>query len=197
MFYVHDPASESHRTCCVAVVAQFDVKGSAGADDTDLDSSVEATERVCQEVRSLLVKVHSTFERVRDMVVPNSTSITIVGIIEDMVLKDDGEDPLDVAVRQQVTTGSESVFTMPMMHGVECDFEKITSTYPKGKDGRGKSAKDFLEQARELATRLALFLADRNTRRKAACETIVHKGCIIQQGDKQRHLEYRGRNRGL
>jgi hypothetical protein len=30
---------------------------------------------------------------------------------------------------------------MLMMHEDECDFEKITGTYPKGKDGRNKSPK--------------------------------------------------------
>jgi hypothetical protein len=54
-----------------------------------------------------------------------------------------------------------------MMHEVECDFEKITSTYPKGKDGHDKSAKDFLERARQMADRLT-HLADRNAKRKAA-----------------------------
>jgi hypothetical protein len=59
---------------------------------------------------------------------------------------------------------------MPMIPEVECDFEKIMSTYPKGKDGRDKSVKDFLERARDLSNRLALFLAERNARRKAARE---------------------------
>jgi hypothetical protein len=59
---------------------------------------------------------------------------------------------------------------MLMMHEVECDFEKITSTYPKGKDGRDKSVQDFLERPRDLSNRLALFLAERNARRKAARE---------------------------
>jgi hypothetical protein len=34
---------------------------------------------------------------------------------------------------------------MMMMHMVECDFAKITGTYPKGKDGRDKSPKNYLE----------------------------------------------------
>jgi hypothetical protein len=55
-----------------------------------------------------------------------------------------------------------------MMHGVECDFEKITSTYPKGKDGRDKSTKDFIEGAHQMATCVALFLADKNAKRKVA-----------------------------
>jgi hypothetical protein len=95
---------------------------------------------------------------------------TTTGIIEALAPKDDGEDPLDVIVRRQVTTGSEFVFTMLIMHDVECDLVKIMSTYPKGNDGHDKSAKEFLERARELATCLALFLADRNAKRKSACE---------------------------
>jgi hypothetical protein len=59
---------------------------------------------------------------------------------------------------------------MMMMHGVECNFEKITGTYPKRKDGHDKSPKDYLERARELSNRLAHFLAERNARKKAARE---------------------------
>jgi hypothetical protein len=59
---------------------------------------------------------------------------------------------------------------MLLMHDVECDFEKVTSTYPKGKDGHDKSAKDVLERAHELVTLLTLFLADGNARRKPTHE---------------------------
>jgi hypothetical protein len=59
---------------------------------------------------------------------------------------------------------------MMMMHGVECDFDKVMGTYLKGKDGRDKSPKDYLEQVRALSERLAHFLAERNTRKKAAQE---------------------------
>jgi hypothetical protein len=138
------------------------------SDGANLEVSIEATERVCLEVRSLLMKVQSTLECVRDMVVPDSTSATIAGIVEALASKADEKDPMNIIVRKQVTTGSESVFTMLMMHGIECDFEKITSTYPKGKYGCENSSKDFIEGARKLATRLALFLVDRNVNRKAA-----------------------------
>jgi hypothetical protein len=33
---------------------------------------------------------------------------------------------------------------MMMMHGVECDFDKVTGTYPKGKDGCDISPKEYL-----------------------------------------------------
>jgi hypothetical protein len=109
-----------------------------------LDASIETTEHVCQEVRSLLAKVHSTLERVRDVSALESTRTTMTGILEALVLREGGEDPLVAAVHRQVTIGSESVFSMMMMHGVEYDFDKITGTYPKGKDDRDKSPKDYL-----------------------------------------------------
>jgi hypothetical protein len=57
---------------------------------------------------------------------------------------------------------------MLMMHGVDFDFDKGTSTYPKDKDGRDISPKAYLEHARDLSARMTSFLADRNTKRAAA-----------------------------
>jgi hypothetical protein len=65
-----------------------------------LDASVETMEHVCQEVRSLLAKVHSTLERVCDVSAPESTSSTMAGILEALALKEGGEDPLVAAVRR-------------------------------------------------------------------------------------------------
>jgi hypothetical protein len=97
-------------------------------------------------------------------------STTMAGVLEALALKQDGEDPLIAAVRQQVTIGSESVFSMMMMHGVECDFDKVKGTYPNGKDGHDISPKDYLEWAQELSERLVHFLAERNAKKKAARE---------------------------
>jgi hypothetical protein len=92
----------------------------------------------------------------------------MAGVVEALSVKEDGEDPLVAVVRRQVTTGSESVFSMLMMNGVECDFDKVTSTYPKGKDGRDISPKAYLEHARDLSACMTSFLADRNAKRAAA-----------------------------
>jgi hypothetical protein len=132
-----------------------------------IESSVGNAERLCQEVRDLLVKMRSTLERVRDLSVPESMSSTMSGILEALAVKEDGEDPLVAVVRRQVTTGSESVFSMLMMHGVEFDADKVTGTYPKDKDGRDIAAKAFLGHARDLSAQMASFLADRNARRAA------------------------------
>jgi hypothetical protein len=110
--------------------------------------------------------VRSTLVRVRDTSVPDSVSDTIAGIIEALAVKADGEDPLVAAVRRQVTIDSESVFSMMMMHDVEFDADKITSTYPK--DGRDKSAKSYVARARDLAARMMSFLAERNEKRAVA-----------------------------
>jgi hypothetical protein len=59
---------------------------------------------------------------------------------------------------------------MLMMHGVDCDFDKVTSTYPKGKDGHDVSPKAYLERARVLFAHMMSFSAERNARRAAAQE---------------------------
>jgi hypothetical protein len=144
--------------------------GEMTAEPAGLDATVETAEHVCQEVRSLLAKVHSTLDRVCDVSAPESTSTTMAGVLDALALRKGGEDPLIAAVHRQLTIGSESVFSLMMMHGVECDFDKVTGTYAKGKDSRDKSPKDYLERARVLSKRLVHFLAERNARKKAAQE---------------------------
>jgi hypothetical protein len=119
-------------------------------------------------VSDLLAKVRSTLDRVRDISAPESTSSNMAGILEALAVKEDGKDPLVVAVRRQVTIGSESVFSMLMMHGVEFNADKVTGTYPKGKDRRDIAPKAYLERARDLSARMTSFLADRNEKRAAA-----------------------------
>jgi hypothetical protein len=92
----------------------------------------------------------------------------MVGILEALAVKENGEDPLVAAVRRRVTIGFESVFSMLMMHGVEFDADKVTGTYPKGKDGRDIAPKAYLECARDLSAQMTSFLADRNEKRAAA-----------------------------
>jgi hypothetical protein len=133
-----------------------------------LKSSVGTAERLCQEVGDLLAKVRSMLARVRDMSIPDSISNTIAGILEALAVKLDGEDPLVATVHRQVTISSESVFCMMMIHEVEFDADKVTSTYPKDNDGRDKSGKSYLTHVRDLAARMTSFLAERNEKRAAA-----------------------------
>jgi hypothetical protein len=102
------------------VAAELVVAATTGP--TRLESSIENVERICQEVQDLLAKARSTLDRVRDISAPESTSTTMAGVLEALSMKENGEDPLVAAVHRQVTTSSESVFSMLMMHGVDCDF---------------------------------------------------------------------------
>jgi hypothetical protein len=133
-----------------------------------LESSVGSTERLCKEVGDLLAKVRSTLDRVHDISTPESSSNTMASILEALAVKEDGKDPLVAAVGQQVTIGSESIFSMLMMHGVEFDADKVTGTYPKGKDGCDIAPKAYLEHACYLSARMMSFLAERNEKRAAA-----------------------------
>jgi hypothetical protein len=92
----------------------------------------------------------------------------MAGILEALAVKENGEDPLVATVRREVTIGSESIFSMLMMHGVKFDADKVTSTYPKDKDRRDVAPKAFLECARTLSAWMTSFLADRNAKRVAA-----------------------------
>jgi hypothetical protein len=153
----------------------FEVAAKLGAaamttEPAGLESSIGDVEHICQEVQKLLMKVHSTLDRVRNISTPESMSNTFNGVLEALAVKKDGEDPLIAVVRRQLITGSESVFSMLMMHGFDCDFDKIMSTYPKGKDGPDVSRKEYLERARVLSTRRANFLAEWNARKKAVRE---------------------------
>jgi hypothetical protein len=133
-----------------------------------LESSVGNAERLCREVRDLLAKVRSTLDHVHDISTPESMSSTIACILEALAVKENAEDPLVAAVRRQITIGSEPVFSMLMMRGVEFDAYKVTSTYPKDKDGRDVAPKAYLERARDLSARMTSFLADRNAKRATA-----------------------------
>jgi hypothetical protein len=133
-----------------------------------LESSVGTAECLSREVSSFLAKVRSMLICVRDTSIPDSVNDTMAGILEALTVKPGGEDPLVAVVCRQVTIGSESVFSLMMMHEVEFDADKVTSTYSKDADGRDKSAKSYVARARDLAARLMSFLAERNKQRAAA-----------------------------
>jgi hypothetical protein len=102
-------------------------------------------------VHDLLAKVRLTLDRVRDISAPESMSSTMTSILEALAVKENGEDPLVAAIHRQVTIGSESIFYMLMMHGVEFDTDKVTGTYPKDKDGCDVAPKAYLEHAQDLS----------------------------------------------
>jgi hypothetical protein len=51
-------------------------------------------------MRDLLAKVRSMLDRIRDNSAPESTSTTLAGVLEALVVKENGEDPLVAAVHR-------------------------------------------------------------------------------------------------
>jgi hypothetical protein len=80
--------------------AAAELDAGAMKEPAGLEFSVGSAERLCQEVRDLLVKVRSTLDRVRNVCIPDSTSNTMTGILEALAVKMDGEDPLVATVRR-------------------------------------------------------------------------------------------------
>jgi hypothetical protein len=70
------------------------------AEPAGLESSIKDAEHVCQEVRNLLAKAQSTLDRVHDISSLESMSTTLTGDLEALALREDGEDPLIIAVRR-------------------------------------------------------------------------------------------------
>jgi hypothetical protein len=64
----------------------------------DAADGVGMAERVCSGVQGLIKKVQSTLERMHDLIVPDSMSGTIAGMVDRLALKEGGEDPMDVAM---------------------------------------------------------------------------------------------------
>jgi hypothetical protein len=56
-----------------------------------LESSVGTAERLSREVCSFLAKVRSTLIRIPDTSIPDSVSDTMIGILEALAVKPDGE----------------------------------------------------------------------------------------------------------
>jgi hypothetical protein len=69
------------------------------SEPTRLESNVEATEHVCQEVQNLLARAQSTLDHIRDISALELMSTTLTGVLEALALREDGEDPLIAAVR--------------------------------------------------------------------------------------------------
>ena len=129
---------------------------------------VSAIEEACSGVLELLTKVQSTLLRAREIVVPGSNAVTVPALVEALGVKEGAEDPMAAAVRVQVQTGSESVITLMLANGVECNFEKITTHYPKGPDGRDISVREIATQSKRLAAQLTDMLARRRAEKNEA-----------------------------
>ena len=141
--------------------------GKEASADTMADS-VGAVEEACSSVLELLTKVQSTLLRTREIVAPGSDAVTVPALVDALAVKEGAEDPMATAVRAQVQTGFESIITLLLANGVECDLQSITTKYPKGEDGRDVSVKEIVADSKKYAAQLTDMLARRRAEKNEA-----------------------------
>jgi hypothetical protein len=120
-------------------------------------------ERMCAGVQGLLLDVHSTLRRVCKHIVPGSQAASLVEMLGELAVKPGGEDPVATSVQAQVMTGSASTLSMLMMHGVECNWDTVSTSFPVG----GKNAKSISGEASRVAAQLVSFVAAKKAEKAA------------------------------
>jgi hypothetical protein len=153
---------------CLLAAAGKTIDGGKETSADAMADSVGAIEEACSSILELLTKVQSTLLRTREIVAPGSDAVTVPALVDALAVKEGAEDPMATAVRAQVQTGSESVITLLLANGVECDLETITTKYPKGQDGRDVSVREIATESKRLAAQLTDILARRRAERKEA-----------------------------
>ena len=71
------------------------------------------------------------------------------------------EDPLGEYSREQTLCGAETVLTLAMGHEVQGDFDKVTSEFPKGPDGKEVDLLPLHPRAWTLAEQLSQMMEHR------------------------------------
>ena len=85
-------------------------------------------------------------------------------------------DPLAEYGRTKTRAGAATALTLVLAHGVEADFEKVTTTFPTGPSGEAVGLKPYSKRAKEYASKLAEMLEKRAAAREASRREAAAKG---------------------
>jgi hypothetical protein len=85
-------------------------------------------------------------------------------LVAALAVQENGDDPLEISTREQLTAGAASAFSMPMMHDVKCDYETISTMFPAS---GSKSAQSVFSDAQRCACQLVTFVANKKAKREA------------------------------
>jgi hypothetical protein len=135
-----------------------------------LKDGVDAAERAIGWSNGLLERVRATLQRFAAELVPKSTATIVEQLVDAMAQEAGKEDPLDVAMEEQVTAGAKIVFSLLLARGVVCDFEELSTVYPKGKSGREMSLSALSAEAQKYAKQLVALISKRREEKKALKE---------------------------
>jgi len=124
-----------------------------------MTDTIAAIERCGAQVQVLLAKVKEALERLHENVLPKAALPQTLGELVEVFCSD--EDPLVGYSRDQTWVGAQAMLTLAMGHGIEGDFQKATSSFPTGADGKEVDLNPFAKRAKKLAKQLAALLEKR------------------------------------
>ena len=117
----------------------------------------------------MLAQTGGAIERIRQSVLPQVTSPTN---LEDLIgMFSVGPDPLASYHRERPCAGAKVAFMLTIAHGVEADFNKIVSEFPRKVNGKPADIVSAREEGRRLSQKMADMLEAR-TRAKAAAKSV-------------------------
>ena len=131
-------------------------KQSVGA---SLDESVAVTEVTNSRAGEMLTKAASALGVLHSSFFPDDElPSTFAELVE--LFKPEGTAVADFC-REQMVSGAQTTFLMLLAHGVEADFDKVTTKFPRGPGGKTVGLGTWMEAAGKYAQQLVTTVEDR------------------------------------
>lgn len=124
-----------------------------------LNDIISAVEDYGARVEEVMTKAADALSSLYGNMFPQDEVPTTLRELAEVFCVEPG--PLLDYSRAQTICGAETALTLCMAHGVQGDFDKVASEFPKGADGREVVLTPFARRARPLAKRLAKLLEQR------------------------------------
>ena len=129
-----------------------------------MSDALTAAESYGTQVLELMAQAKVALVRFHEDVFPGKGPPATIKELVEVIGAD--EDPLVSYSHAQTRTGAEVALTLAMGHGIEGDYQKATSEFPKGPDGKLVDITPFRKRARKHAKRLAVLVAQRAAERE-------------------------------
>ena len=128
-----------------------------------MSDALVAAENYGTQVRELMAQAKAGLVRFHQDVFPEKEPPVTIRELVGVIGAD--EDPLVGYSHAQTRTGAEVALTLAMGHGIDGDFQKAFSEFPRGPDGTPVDLVPFRKQAKKHARRLAALVAQRAAER--------------------------------
>ena len=132
---------------------------------TSLDESVAVSEVTSSRAGEMLTQPASALGVLHGSFFPGEElPSSFAELVE--LFKPEGSAVADFC-REQMVSGAQTTFLMLLAHGVEADFDKATTKFPRGSDGKTVGLGTWMEAAKKYAQQLVTTVEDRAARVQA------------------------------